>query len=55
MYVDAWIKLVLAERRRILARVEPVPPPPADSEHARSLAIYRAAAALLEWERTFES
>ena len=52
MDLESWIEEVLAERDRILARIGPLPPPPEDREWARAEAIYRAAAALLEWERT---
>jgi hypothetical protein len=51
LLLDPWIREVIAERARILARIGPLPPPPDDRDAARRDAVYRAAAALLEWER----
>lgn len=50
MNLQNWVAKVVAERARILARIgtpaEPKPDPVAENE-----AIYRAAAALLAWEK----
>ena len=48
--LEKWLDAVIAERARILERVEPIPEPKVDAELAHQ-DVYRAAAALLAWER----
>lgn len=44
----AWLEAVIAERARILTRIGPMKREP--NIEAERAAIYRGAAALLEWE-----
>jgi hypothetical protein len=44
----AWLEAVIAERARILTRIGPVKREP--NVEAERAAVYRGAAALLEWE-----
>lgn len=48
-HLVAWLDAVLAERARILKRIGPVERSPDPISEAE--AIYRGAAALLEWEK----
>ena len=45
-----WLAKVVAERAKIVKRIGPVGEPKPNAE-IEELAIYRAAAALLEWEQ----
>jgi hypothetical protein len=48
-HLVAWLDAVLAERARILKRVQPIEKEP--NQIAEAEAIYRGAAALIEWEK----